>query len=124
MWPNFAQLVAVYRYLPYYLGLGLIDDHMLWGRRRLADRRRARRRVPPVDPPLARGKELPTPRAVLHQRPLILRKNPLDVQQHLLLGTVAEGVRDKDDLTAAARELLQQHHVIGIAPRQPIRAPD
>src|SRR5262249_23120826 len=47
-----------------------------------------------------------------------------DLQQHLLLGTVAKGVMHKDDLTAAACELLQQHHLIGVAPRRPIGAPD
>jgi hypothetical protein len=86
-------------HLPHHLGLSFIDDPMLRGRRGLADIPLAIRGVAPVDPPVARRKELPTPRAVLHERPLVLGKPSLDLPQHLLLGTVAEGVMDKDDLT-------------------------
>jgi len=111
-------------HLAYHFCLSLMNDSMLRGRGRFTDIRRAIRRVAPVDPPLARGKELPPPGAVLHERSLVLRTHSLDVPQHLLLRTVAEGVMDKDDLTSTARAFLQEHHLLGIPPREPVRAPD
>src|SRR5262249_23562116 len=97
---------------------------MLWGRGRFTDIRIAIRRVAPVDPPLARGKELPPPGAVLNERSLVLRKHSLDLQQHLLLRPGAEGVMKKDAHTPKAREPPKDPHWKGIAPREPVRAPD
>jgi hypothetical protein len=110
--------------LAYHFCLSLMHDSMLRGRGRFTDRRLAIRRGAPVAPPLARGPELPPPGAVLHERSLVLRNHALDLQQPLLLRTVAEGVMDTDDLTATARAFLQEHPWLGIPPREPVRAPD
>jgi hypothetical protein len=71
---------------------------------------------------LARGKQPSTPRPFLNQRPLILGKDPLHLEQHLFLRTRAEAALHKDDLAATSGELLDQHHLIGIATGESIRS--
>jgi hypothetical protein len=51
----------------------------------------------------------------LNQRPLILGKDALHLEQHLFFRTGPKAVLHKDHLAAAAGELLDQEHLIGIA---------
>ena len=110
--------------LPYHLSFGLVDHEVLWGRWGLADIRVAIGRIPPVHAPLAGGKEPAAARPLLDQRPFILRKDPLHLEQHLFLRACAEGLMHEDNLAPVPDELLHQHHLIRITAREAVRHRD
>src|SRR5262249_20675603 len=84
--------------LPDHLGFRLVDHQVLWRRGRLVDIRVAIGRIPPVDPALAGGKELPAAGAFVDQGPLVLRKDPLHLEQHLFFRACAPALMHEDDL--------------------------
>jgi hypothetical protein len=73
---------------------------------------------------LAGGKQPPAARPLLDQRPFILGKDPLHLEQHLFLRARAEGLLHEDDFAPTPDELLHQDHRIGIAAGQPVRGRD
>ena len=63
----------------------------------------------------AAGGVLLAPAAALHDLgPLVLGDHALDLEQQVLLGAVAEGVAQEDDLDAATGEFLEEQDLIGI----------
>ena len=55
---------------------------------------------------------------------LILSNDALDLQQQVILGRAADRAVEEDDLGPGAAEFLNQQHLMGIAPRQPIGGKD
>jgi len=110
--------------LPYDLSFGLVDHEVLWSRWGLTDIRVAIGRIPPVHASLTGGKEPPTACPLLDQRPFILRKDPLHLEQHLFFRARPEGLMHEDDLAPVSDELLHQHHLIGIPACEAVRRRD
>ena len=65
------------------LGFGFVDDEMLRGYRGFPDVRVAIGRIAPVDPPLPRRKQAAPACPFLNERPLVLGKDALHLEQHL-----------------------------------------
>ena len=53
--------------------------------------------------------------------PLILGDHPLDLEQQVILRRLAQRAVEEHDLDAGTPELVDEQHLIGIAPGQPIR---
>ena len=78
--------------------LGVIDSQMQWSGFRLRDTTIAISCVAaPVDPALPCPIQASPAQPLLDYGTLILGEHSLDLQQHLLLRAVAEGVVEKDD---------------------------
>jgi hypothetical protein len=110
--------------LPYNLRFGLIDHEMLRSSCRLMDIGIPIGRIPPVDPPLAGGKELPASGAFVDQSALVLRKDPLHLEEHLFCGARAQALMHEDDLTPTSGQLFDQYDLIGIAAGEAVRGRD
>ena len=110
--------------LPDHRGFRRIDHQVLWARRRLADIRVAIGRIPPIDAALAHRKQASTPGAFLDQGALIFGEDPLHLEEYLFCRTRAETLVCKDHFTPTPRELLESHHLIGLAAGQAICSRD
>ena len=65
--------------------------------------------------------QLPAPATLSDLRTLVLGDHPLELAQQLILRRARPlGLLGEDDLDPAARELLEQQHLVGVAPRQPV----
>jgi hypothetical protein len=65
-----------------------------------------------------------TPRALEYLRPLVLGDDSLHLDQKSIFGTLSDGMLDEVYLHAALREVLQNHLLMYVAPRKPVRAVD
>src|SRR5215831_20373518 len=97
---------------------------MLWGGGRLPDVGVAIGGIPPVDPPLARRKQLPTAGAFMAQGALVLRKDALHLKEHLFGGACPQALLDKDHLTPLSSQLVDQDDLIGITAGETVRGRD
>jgi hypothetical protein len=52
---------------------------------------------------------------------LILRKHSLHLEQHLFLGTRAQGLLHEDDLASIPDKFLYQHHLIRVTTCEAVR---
>ena len=66
----------------------------------------------------------PAPAALEDFGALVLGDHPLHLQQQVVLGTAADRAVEEHDLHARAAELLDQEHLVGIAPGQAIGGMD
>ena len=66
--------------------------------------------------------QLPAAAALGDLRALVLGDHPLELAQQLVLRrTRALGLFGEHDLEPAARELLEQQHLVGVSAREPVR---
>ena len=66
--------------------------------------------------------QLPAATPLGDLRALVLGDHPLELAQQLVLrGARSLGLLGEHDLDPAARELLQQQHLVGVAAREPVR---
>ena len=64
--------------------------------------------------------ELATPEALAEQRSLVLGDGALDLKQELVARIVGDGMVEELDRASHPAELLQQQHLIGVAPGQAV----
>jgi len=69
----------------------------------------------------AGGMAAPAPAALEDLGALILGDHTLDLQEQVILGTAANGAVEEHHLHTRAAELLDQEHLVGVAPGQTIR---
>ena len=70
----------------------------------------------------SRAVQLPTATPLSDLRSLVLGDHPLELAQQLILRRARSlGLLREHDLDPAARELLEQQHLVGVAARQPVR---
>jgi hypothetical protein len=110
--------------LPYDLRLLVFDHDLLGGGVGLGDISIAVGGHSPIDPPLFGRPDPAASGALLDEGPLVLGEDALDLEQHLLLGRLAEGVVEEDDLAAGALELLADDDLVGVLPGQAVRRVD
>ena len=72
----------------------------------------------------ARGVTAPASAALEDLGTLVLGDHSLDLQQQVVLGTAADRAVEKHDLHARTADLLDQEHLVGVAPGQAIRGMD
>src|SRR5215207_1256860 len=77
-----------------------------------------------ADRALARGVALAAPAALQDLGPLVLGHHALDLQQQIVLRREADWSIEEDDLNPSPVELVNQQHLIGVAPRQPVGGVD
>src|SRR2546426_6779646 len=94
--------------LPHNFRFALIDHHMLRSGGRLPDVGVAIGGIPPVDPPLARRKQLPATGAFMDQGALVLRKDALHLEEHLFCGACPQALLYEDHLTPLSSQLVDQ----------------
>src|SRR6266850_5364143 len=97
---------------------------MLRGGGRLPDVRVAIGRIPPVDPALARRKQLPAAGAFVDQGALILRKDALHLEEHLFCWACPQALMYEDLLTPIPSQLLDQDDLVGIPAGETVRCRD
>src|SRR3954469_24891933 len=73
-----------------------------------------------ADRTLARGVALAAPAALQDLGPLVLGHHALDLQQQIVLWREADRSIEEDDLNPSPVELVNQQHLIGVAPRQSV----
>jgi hypothetical protein len=64
--------------------------------------------------------ELAAPEAFTEQRALVLGDGALDLKQELVARIVGDGAVEELDRAPHPAELLQQEHLVGVAPGQPV----
>src|SRR5215212_9263193 len=77
-----------------------------------------------ADRALARGVALAAPAALQDLGPLVLGHHALDLQQQIVLRREADRSIEEDDLDPSPVELVDQQHLIGVAPRQSVGGVD
>src|SRR5215210_3239576 len=77
-----------------------------------------------ADRALARGVALAAPAALQDLGPLVLGHHALDLQQQIVLRREADRSIEEDDLDPSPVELVDQQHLISVAPRQSVRGVD
>src|SRR3954467_14453515 len=77
-----------------------------------------------ADRALARGVALAAPAALQDLGPLVLGYHALDLQQQIVLRREADRSIEEDDLNPSPVELVDQQHLIGVAPRQSVGGVD
>src|SRR5215212_10024394 len=77
-----------------------------------------------ADRALARGVALAAPAALQDLGPLVLGHHALDLQQQIVLRREADRPIEEDDLDPSPVELVDQQHLISVAPRQSVRGVD
>ena len=77
-----------------------------------------------ADRALACGVALAAPAALQDLGPLVLGHHALDLQQQIVLRREADRPIEEDDLNPRPVELVNQQHLISVAPRQSVRGVD
>ena len=102
-------------------GLRLIDDELTGGAVMARQVAIAVGRAGTDELPSPRLLELTAPEAFTEQRSLVLGDGALDLKQELVARIVGDRAVEELDRALHPAELLQQEHLVGVAPGQPVR---
>jgi hypothetical protein len=79
-----------------------------------------RRRTQSADCTRKSGIAPPTPAALQDAGALVLGNDALNLKQEIVFGCPTDRAIEEHDLHAGPAELLNEQHLVGVAPRQPV----